>query len=125
MGRRWRWWVGSKRRRGLGERLASVAFDGEGVRHERGDGASESVRWEELREVCVLTTDGGPYVDDVFWVLVGREGGCAIPSETAGMGELLSRLQRLPGFDNEAVIRAMASTENATFVCWRRGEAGE
>ncbi|HET7767828.1 MAG TPA: hypothetical protein VFN74_03570 [Chloroflexota bacterium] len=33
-------------------------------------------------------------VDDVFWVLVGT------------------------------VIRARASTEDATFVCWRRGEAG-
>ena len=106
----------------MGSGDASVVFDGERVLFERADGATEAVRWEELREVWVLTTDQGPIADDVIWVLVGTEGGCAIPSETAGMSELLSRLQRLPAFDNEAVIRSMASTDNAKFVCWRRDE---
>ena len=36
------------------------------------------------------------------------------------MNELLSRLQQLPGFDNEAVIKAMGSTNNAKFLCWKR-----
>jgi hypothetical protein len=33
---------------------------------------------------------------------------------------VLQRLQRLPGFDNEAFIQAMSSIQDARFVCWRR-----
>ena len=37
-----------------------------------------------------------------------------------GMKELLTRLQQLPGFDNGAVIKAMGSTKNDKFLCWKR-----
>ena len=84
-------------------------------------GKTETVRWSDLQEVRILTTDEGPYVDDVIWMLLGKDGGgCAVPSETEGMKELLPRLQQLPGFDNEAVIKAMGSTNNARFVCCKR-----
>ena len=99
-----------------------VEFDEEGVVRRLPDGGSERVRWEDLREVVIVTTDEGPFVDDVFWMLVGDHGGCAVPSESTGFEALMGRLQRLPGFDNDAVIRAMMSTDNASFVCWRRPE---
>jgi hypothetical protein len=61
----------------------------------------------------------------VFFVLAGRGGsGCIIPQSAPESTPLLERLQRLPGFDNEAFIRAMSSTEDATFVCWRRPQTG-
>jgi hypothetical protein len=101
----------------------SVAFDDSGVVRTRANGERESVRWDDLQEVSIVTTDEGPFSDDVFWLLVGTAGGCAVPSESAGMGELLPRLQALPGFDNEAVIQAMGSVEHARFVCWRRTPA--
>ena len=37
------------------------------------------------------------------------------------MSELLLRLQQLPGFDHEAVIRALGSTDNELFPVWNRG----
>ena len=96
-----------------------VTFDDAGVVRTMGDGTRESVRWDELEAVLILTTDEGPFREDVFWLLKGREGGCAVPGGAEGMDRLLTRLQALPGFDNEAVIRAMSSTEDATFLCWR------
>ena len=84
------------------------------------DGKQETVLWSELQNVTIMTTDEGPFSDDVFWVLSGSETGCLVPSEAEGMKELLPRLQQLPGFDNEAVIRAMGSTGNEKFLCWRR-----
>ncbi len=87
------------------------------------DGRVESVSWNELQEVAIITTDEGPLVDDVFWVLSGVGKGCAVPSESDGMKELLARLQELPGFNNESVIRAMGSTSNSKFICWSRGNA--
>jgi hypothetical protein len=88
------------------------------------NGQVERVRWDELVEVGILTTDEGPFVEDVFWILIGegQKTGCAAPQGARGADALLSAFQeRLPGFDNEAVIRAMGSTENDRFVCWRRG----
>ena len=38
---------------------------------------------------------------------------------------LLERLQRLPGFDNETFIRAMAVSDEGISVLWRRSESGD
>ena len=103
------------RNKGPGE----VTFNERLVQYAPRGGDVRCVLWDELLEVGVLTTDAGPVADDVFWMLVdGPEKGCLIPSETVGMGELLKRLQTLPDFDNEAVVSAMGSSENAKFVCW-------
>jgi len=98
-----------------------VAFDDVGVTFAQANGTRQLVRWSELVEVGVLTTDEGPTVDDVHWVLIDQTGeGFAVPSESEGMKDLLARLQSLPGFDNQAVIEAMGSSQNAKFVCWTR-----
>ena len=97
-----------------------VAVDDEGVVRRMANGQTESVRWDDLREVHVITTDQGPFLDDVFWLLIGDEGGCAVPSEAEGAAELLERLQQLPKFDNCAVIAAMGCTENNSFSVWHR-----
>ena len=103
----------------------AVEFDRDEIRHHRRDGVQESIQWSDLHEVGILTTDEGPFVDDVIWMLLDSTGkaGCAIPSTAPGMETLLARIQELPGFDNEAVIAATVSTENAKFLCWTR-EAG-
>ena len=82
---------------------------------------TESVRWDELEGVDVMTTADGPLAEDVFWVLLGsreRGAGAVIPQRLSPE-ELVHRLSALPGFDHDAMIRAMGSTREATFVCWR------
>jgi hypothetical protein len=86
-------------------------------------GQQEIVRWDALQEVSIITSDEGPFVDDLHWVLLGAPGGCAVASSAVGASELLARLQALPGFNNEAVIQAMGSTSHAQFVCWTRASA--
>ena len=84
----------------------------------------EQVRWDELNKVEILTTDDGPFVEDVFFLLHGEgENGCAVGQCEANGTELLSRLQELSGFDNEQLIAAMGSTQNARFLCWERPDA--
>jgi hypothetical protein len=99
---------------------ATVSFDDESVTCRRPNGLVEVVRWADLNAVFIHTTDAGPFIDDVFWVLAGGESGCVVPSEAEGMDQLLKRLQQLPNFDNSAVIEAMSSTENREFLCWQR-----
>ena len=87
----------------------------------RPDGVVETVRWDELQQVQVLTTSDGPFAPDCFWLLRGPETtGCCIPQGATGDAELLDRIQKLPGFDNLAFIEAMGSTQEAIFTCWQR-----
>jgi hypothetical protein len=100
----------------------TVLFDDEKITRTMRDGNQETLLWSDLEEVAIITTDEGPFVDDVFWVLSGKASGCLAPSEAVGVGELIVRLQKLPGFKNEVVIEAMGSTTNAKFVCWTKAD---
>ena len=80
--------------------------------------------WQELEQVDIVTTDKGPFEEDVFFVLRTVNGeACTIPHGLAVQQHLLDYLQRLPGFEfksNEVVAEAMGSAENRLFVCWQR-----
>jgi hypothetical protein len=101
--------------------MQTIRIDDHGVLRELDGGKVEEVSWDDLQEVGVLTTGDGPFGEDFLFVLVGRNGtGCVIPQGAPESPALLERLQRLPGFDNEALIQATCSTDEAKFVCWRR-----
>ncbi|MBI5818786.1 MAG: hypothetical protein HZA88_07345 [Verrucomicrobia bacterium] len=102
--------------------MDNVSFTDDAVRHVRCNGVTETIRWADLHEVSILTTDKGPFEEDVFFLLIAADGkpGCVVPQFSDGFDKLLRRLQQLPTFDNEAVIKAMGSTSNAKFVCWKR-----
>ena len=97
-----------------------LTIDSSGVRLQRPNGNVESVTWDDLQTVTMVTTDEGPLLEDVFIVLHGTNGDCAVPSGAPESDDLLKRLQQLPGFDNEAVIQAMCSASNNEFLCWER-----
>jgi hypothetical protein len=100
--------------------LSEVRVDDIGVR-QSANGKEERVAWDDLLEVAILTTRAGPFAEDLFFVLTGHGDAACVVSLGATKGNsLLERLLRLPGFDNGAVSRAMASTGNEKFVCWRR-----
>jgi len=84
---------------------------------ERPDGQTERVSWDDLQRVEILTTADGPFVPDTFWVLRGTVSGCVIPSGATGEQELL---QRLPQFDNMAVINAVPKPQESLTLCWQR-----
>lgn len=99
-----------------------VTIDDVGVRRDPPDGKVEYVAWRDLIGVDIVTTSGGPFVDDFFVVLHGRDGrGCAVPLEFADA--LLERFRSLSGFDYTAWMQAIGSTSDARFVCWRAPDA--
>ena len=82
------------------------------------EGAAERFTWKDIRKVTIVTTDQGPWSEDIFFVVEAVGGTIVFPHEQAVKTELLTYLQKLPGFDNEAVIRAMSCTGNNAFPCW-------
>jgi hypothetical protein len=79
----------------------------------------DEVRWDALTEVSLVRTGDGPAEEDVFLVCNHSDG----PDTVLGLdelGDVLARIQALPGFDNEAFISAMARTRDGVSVLWRR-----
>jgi hypothetical protein len=99
---------------------AIVAFDEREIYCTYKSKAGGSVKWQNLCEVGIVTTDAGPAGEDLYWILVGETGSCIVPGTAMGCDRLLARLQQLPEFDNLQVIRAMSSTGRGRFICWRR-----
>jgi hypothetical protein len=91
-----------------------------GATARRPDGKVESVEWNALQKVAVLTTDDGPFAPDAFWVLIGSQGGCVVPWGATGEKELLNRLQTLSGFRNDVLVNAASLTANQILTCWER-----
>lgn len=102
--------------------FGSVQFDDTRVVFTRPDGSTDHVSWSDLMEVGVLTTDEGPLQEDVYYMLLSAKPGegCAVPQGAEGTDQLLERLQSLPAFDHDSLIRAMGSTSNNRFVCWKK-----
>ena len=118
-------WITRRKRLSSSQAEAAfiVDFDDKEIRCKRPNGDIERIPWHELRGVLLRNTDEGPFVPDVFWVLVGNQGGCVIPQGATGEDLLLKRLQELPGFNNEAVIASAACTDKQDFVCWEKKDS--
>lgn len=99
----------------------TVQVDDSGVLRIEGE-LREQVAWNNVNEVRIVTTDEGPYREDVFFLLMeGENKGCVVPHEAAVRTDLLQELQRrFAGLDDATVIKAMGSTSNNTFVIWKR-----
>jgi hypothetical protein len=110
-------WIHAARRR---KAMQSLMIDDWGVRRRLAQGGEEAVAWTDLAEVLLLTTDAGPFAEDVFFALRAIDGsGVLVGQGLATEHGLLGTLQaRLPDLNNEAIIEAMGSTANARFVLW-------
>ena len=88
---------------------------------------NERIRWDDVEEIRIITTDDGPYAEDVFFAIAdGNQKGCLVPHDAAVRSKLLERLQsRFDGLDDEAVIRAMGSTSNGNFLIWKRPQRAD
>jgi len=101
-----------------------VEFTADGVRDVLADGRPDELRWDELAEVRVITTADGPFAEDVIFVLVAADGvrRVTVPHAMA-TDAFIQRLQLLPGFDNQALIRSMYSVTEDQFLLWRAASA--
>jgi hypothetical protein len=105
------------------EALVRVGFDEDEILCSYPEGVFRRLAWSDIRQVDIRTTSEGPFLPDVFWGI--HAGGdtppIVFPQGATGEPELLQALQRkLPGFDNEALVGAMGSTADRSFLLWNR-----
>ena len=97
-----------------------MEVDDRGVSYTDPDGQVSTLAWEELQLIGVETTSAGPFLEDVFFCLEGANTRIAIPQSAEGCKELVNRLTGMEGFDCSAFTKAMCSTHDAFFVCWKK-----
>jgi len=102
----------------------SVRVDEQGLTARINGGPELRLEFQNLQRVTIRTTDEGPFAEDVFWILTTHNQVCIIPQSAEGQVELFDQLLKLPGFDCQAMIVAMSSTNNAEFECWTRTTSG-
>ena len=103
----------------------TVQFDDEAITvtlNNKKSEKSESVRWADLGLVGISIVD--TYLPEPYWTLAGMPGtgGCIYSNSAIGAKELLRALQeRLPGFDNVALIQAMGMMSGGIRI-WERAD---
>ncbi len=98
----------------------NYCLDGQTIMVKRPFSRRVSMRIEELDEIGVETTDQGPFVEDVFWILRRGPMRLRIGDPHPIFKELMDRFGALEGFDWQPFNEAMTCSENRYFVCWRR-----
>ena len=103
-------------------RAHRVIMTDDAIVHVLPDESETIIRWDDLYEIRILTTDEGPFNEDVFYVLLAQDKitGCIIPLNAAGNEMLFSKIQKLQNFDYQAFTEAMLSITNNQFLCWQR-----
>lgn len=84
---------------------------------------AEQIAWKDIGEIYIVTTDEGPFLPDVWLVLLGNGAGCSLPQGAPQYDAVYNLVSKYEGFDFEAVIRSALSTENARFLVWKRKPA--
>jgi hypothetical protein len=85
-----------------------------------------SIRWSEVETVSVDVDPfvSGPHPCEGFWLIAGNANCLRLPlSGKPGVDDLNLRLLRPPGFDQQALRRALeaeAAGKGGAFLCWRR-----
>jgi hypothetical protein len=79
-----------------------------------------SMKIDELDEIGVETTDQGPFVEDVFWILKQGTTRIRIGEPHPIFKVLLDCFGSLEGFDWQPFIEAQSCSDNRYFLCWKR-----
>jgi hypothetical protein len=97
-----------------------IGFDDEKIWRTMPSAERSEIKWREVKGIFIETNDSGPFGSDVWWFVAGDEYTIQFPMGATGEKEMMSRFQQLPNFDNEALIDAMCSVHNNTFLLWKK-----
>lgn len=86
--------------------------------------ATTELRWNEIDRITIVTTDQGPFFEDVFFAFEGRGIAIIVTHEDAVRLDLYEAIvAHLTGIDHEQAIAAMKCTDNNSFIMFERQHA--
>ncbi len=97
-----------------------VTITDEFVKVEHPDLKISQIHWSNIEHIKLVNTDDGPFLPDVWLMLIGENEQCIIPQGAKGYNEVYDIVTKYDGFDFENVIKSMLCTDNAEFDLWKR-----
>jgi hypothetical protein len=82
--------------------------------------ADEIINWDEIEAIKIANTDEGPFLPDVWLLLIGKEKGCSIPHGSKGWEEVYNIVSKYPGFNFENAIKSACCADNEIFDLWKK-----
>ncbi|WP_024770972.1 hypothetical protein [Aquimarina macrocephali] len=83
------------------------------------DGLETKLQISDISQIIIETNDTGPWGTGVWWRILGEQIILSIPGGATGESKMLESFQKFPEFNNEELIKAMSSTDNPEFLCWK------
>jgi hypothetical protein len=81
----------------------------------------QSVAKTDIAAINIVTTNAGPWADDVFFCFqINDAEDLVVSMDTEGSEAVSEYIFDLEGLDEETFIQAMGSTSNQTFAVWKR-----
>ena len=90
------------------------------VRVEHPSRKPEEILWEDIREIRLVNTDEGPFLPDIWLMLIGETNGCSIPHGSKGYNDVYEIVSKYENFNFENVIKSMSSANNEQFLLWTK-----
>lgn len=97
-----------------------ITLTEEYVKVEHPSRETEQINLADINEIGIVTTDEGPYLPDVWMVLMGEKSGCSLPQGAPKFDDVYDIVSKFEGFDYDEVINAMGSADNASFTIWKK-----
>lgn len=97
----------------------TVIINDEGIACEHPRRKREYIRWDQVNEIRLVTTDEGPFLPDMWYLFIGESSGCSVPSEAKDFDRLWDEFEkRFQGFNYEAILEA--GTDNNQKTLWHK-----
>ncbi len=80
----------------------------------------EEIDWNEIEEIKLINTDEGPFLPDVWLILLGNGKGCSIPQGSEGWDKVYDIVSKYKNFNFGNVIKSAQCAENQTFELWKK-----
>lgn len=97
-----------------------VTLTATNVKVEHPKRATEEIDWQDIEEIKLINTDQGPFLPDVWLLLLGKGKGCSIPQGCKGFDDVYDIVSKYEGFNFENAIKSMSCTDNAQFELWSK-----
>lgn len=81
---------------------------------------TEQIDWNKIEKIKLINTDEGPFLPDVWLILMGNGKGCSIPQGSEGWNKVYDIVSKYDGFNFENVIKSASCTDNETFELWEK-----
>ena len=87
---------------------------------EHANGKVEQISWNSIEQIKLINTVSGPWLPDIWLVLLGENQRCLIPQGAKGYESVYDIVSKYDGFNFENVLESMQCTDNREFDLWTK-----